>query len=89
MLPDVLVNAGGVIVSHLEWVQNRMGDTWSEEEVNQRLAARLAREAGLCLDYAETHNTTLRTAAYAQAISRITDAMAHQGTHEYFNSLPR
>lgn len=89
VLPDVLVNAGGVIVSHLEWVQNRMGDTWSEDEVNQRLAARLAREAGLCLDYAETHNTTLRTAAYAQAISRITDAMAQQGTHEYFNSLPR
>lgn len=89
VLPDVLVNAGGVIVSHLEWVQNRMGDSWSEEEVNQRLAARLAREAGLCLDYAEAHNTTLRTAAYTQAISRITDAMTQQGTHEYFNSLPR
>jgi len=86
VLPDVLVNSGGVIVSHLEWVQNRIGDSWSEEEVNQRLAARLAREAGLCLDYAEKNGTTLRTAAYAQAISRITDAMAQQGTREYFNN---
>lgn len=89
VLPDVLVNAGGVIVSHLEWVQNRMGDSWSEDEVNQRLAERLAREAGLCMDYAEANNTSLRTAAYAQAISRITDAMTQQGTHEYFNRPPR
>ncbi|MEX0706986.1 MAG: Glu/Leu/Phe/Val dehydrogenase, partial [Woeseia sp.] len=85
LLPDVLVNAGGVIVSHLEWVQNRMGDTWSEEAVNQRLAERLAREAGLCFKYAEENGVTLRTAAYAQAIGRIADAMAHQSTQEYFN----
>lgn len=74
-----------MIVSHLEWVQNRMGDTWSEEEINQRLAERLGREAGYCFEHAEKHRTTLRTAAYAQAIGRIADAMAHQGTREYFN----
>lgn len=85
VLPDVLVNAGGVIVSHLEWVQNRIGDTWSEDDVNRRLAERLAREAGACFDRAEESDTTLRTAAYMQAIGRITDAMAHQGTHDYFN----
>ncbi len=85
VLPDVLVNAGGVIVSHLEWVQNRMGDTWGEEEIHQRLAERLAREAGYCFEYADKHRTSLRTAAYAQAIGRIADAMAHQGTREYFN----
>jgi len=84
LLPDVLVNAGGVIVSHLEWVQNRIGDTWSEEEVNQRLAERLAREAELCFKLAEENGTTLRTAAYSQAIGRIAGAMAHQGTREYF-----
>ncbi|MAC33770.1 Glu/Leu/Phe/Val family dehydrogenase [Parahaliea mediterranea] len=85
VLPDVLVNAGGVIVSHLEWVQNRIGDSWSEEKVNQRLAARLAREARLCFEYAEENATTLRTAAYTQAIGRIADAMARQGTREYFD----
>lgn len=85
VLPDVLVNAGGVIVSHLEWVQNRMGDTWSEEEINQRLSERLGREAGYCYEHSEKHRTTLRTAAYTQAIGRIADAMAHQGTREYFN----
>ena len=85
VLPDVLVNAGGVIVSHLEWVQNRMGDTWSEDEVNRRLTERLAREAGACFDRAEEGNTTLRTAAYTQAIGRIAEAMAQQGTQGYFN----
>lgn len=84
VLPDVLVNAGGVIVSHLEWVQNRMGDTWSEEEINQRLAERLGREADACFESAEESNTTLRSAAYRQAIGRISDAMERQGTREYF-----
>ena len=84
VIPDVLVNAGGVIVSHLEWVQNRIGDAWSENEVNQRLAERLGREAVTCFDRAEEGNTTLRTAAYMQAIDRIIEAMEHQGTREYF-----
>ena len=85
VLPDVLVNAGGVIVSHLEWVQNRIGDTWSEDEVNRRLTERLAREAAACFDRAEEDNITLRTAAYTQAIGRIAEAMTQQGTQGYFN----
>lgn len=86
---DVLVNAGGVIVSHLEWVQNRMGDSWSEEEINQRLAERLDREADACFKRAEESNTTLRSAAYSQAIGRISDAMEHQGTRDYFTGSSR
>lgn len=84
VLPDVLVNAGGVIVSHLEWVQNRMGDTWYEEEINQRLAERLGCEADSCFQCAEETDTTLRSAAYMQAIGRIDEAIEHQGTREYF-----
>ncbi|MDX1458867.1 MAG: Glu/Leu/Phe/Val dehydrogenase [Marinobacter sp.] len=89
VLPDVLVNAGGVIVSHLEWVQNRMGDTWSEKETNQRLAERLGREADACFDRAKKSNAPLRSAAYMQAISRISEAMEHQGTREYFTDTSR
>ncbi len=85
ILPDVLTNTGGVIVSHMEWMQNRMGDNWSESEVNKRLEARLNSAAKTCFDLAQKNNITLRSSAYMQAINRIADAMANQGTREYFN----
>ncbi|MDX1573851.1 MAG: Glu/Leu/Phe/Val dehydrogenase [Methylophaga sp.] len=85
ILPDVLTNTGGVIVSHMEWVQNRTGDNWSESEVIQRLEARLRSAAKTCFELAEKNNVTLRSAAYMLAINRIADAMANQGTREYFN----
>lgn len=52
VLSDVLVNSSGVIVSYMEWVQNRSGDYWSEDEMSQRLNARLAREANACFERA-------------------------------------
>lgn len=84
VLPDVLVNAGGVIVSYMEWIQNRTGDYWSEETVQQRLSERLERETNRCLDLAEKENIPLRTAAYMQGIERIVQAIEDRGTHRYF-----
>jgi glutamate dehydrogenase (NADP+) len=48
----VLVNAGGVIVSHLEWVQNRIGDYWTQETVEQRLTERIGKAAEACSESA-------------------------------------
>lgn len=84
VLPDVLVNAGGVIVSHLEWVQNRAGDYWSEATVEQHLADRLGREAQRCFERAKTEQLPFRTAAYLQGVERIAAAMEHRGTARYF-----
>lgn len=86
ILPDVLVNAGGVIVSHLEWVQNRTGDYWSEETVEQRLDERIGKAAEACFARAEAEQVSLRTAAYLQGVERIADAMSNQGTRTYFNA---
>lgn len=85
VLPDVIVNSGGVIVSHMEWVQNRTGQYWSAQEVEQQLSRTLEREAGRCFDLAEKEQLSLRTAAYIQGVGRISEAMAQQGTQGYFN----
>lgn len=84
VLPDVLANAGGVIVSYLEWIQNRTGDYWSENYVNERLAEQLVGQTELCFDRAEEENIDYRVAAYLQSIERIALAIASRGTQQYF-----
>lgn len=84
VLPDVLVNAGGVTVSYFEWVQNRAGFYWEESEINHRLQNVMDKEAVNIFNLAQKNNTSLRTAAYLHGINRISGAMTEHGTHEYF-----
>ena len=84
IVPDILANAGGVTVSYFEWVQNRAGYYWSLDEVNEKLEKIMLRQFNLVYDLMQEKRIDMRTAAYAQALSRINEAITAQGTRSFF-----
>jgi len=79
IIPDILANAGGVSVSYLEWVQNRMGYYWTEEEVDKKLETIMTSAFRDVYETSKKYETDLRTAAYILALSRVYDAMKALG----------
>jgi glutamate dehydrogenase (NAD(P)+) len=79
VVPDVLANAGGVIVSYYEWVQNLQHFQWDVREVNEKLANRMHRAYRDVAARAAQRGTTLRAAAYEIAIERVLEAARTRG----------
>ena len=86
VLPDILVNAGGVIVSYFEWVQNRMGNYWELKEIHDKLKRMMDDSFFEVYNIAKEKKIDFRTAAYVIALQRINEAIEAKGTSRYFKS---
>ena len=73
VVPDILSNAGGVVVSYFEWVQNLQSFSWGEEEVNSRLKGIMDNAFKEVYEIAKENNVSLRTGAYMIAIRRLVE----------------
>lgn len=80
VVPDILANAGGVVVSYFEWVQNLHGLFWDEAEVNRNLEHIMTTSFDRVWRFSGDEQVTLRTGAYMLAVKRVADSLRDRGT---------
>ena len=81
VIPDILANAGGVTTSYFEWVQDRYGYFWEEDEVNTRLERKMHEAFHTVLDTSLKYKCDMRTAAYIVAIERVASVTKLRGMY--------
>ena len=79
IVPDILANAGGVVVSYFEWVQSRAQFYWELDEVERRLEIYMRRALDLVLSTAKAYDSSLREAAFIVAVERVANAIEKRG----------
>ena len=81
LVPDILANAGGVVVSYFEWVQDLQAFFWEEGEINRRLENLMHRAFATVWGVAEQKQGTLREAAYSLALDKVAQATLVRGIY--------
>ena len=81
IVPDILANSSGVTTSYFEWVQDRYGYFWTEQEVNERLERKMCEAFDDVLQTALKYNVDMRTAAYVVAINRVATVTKMRGMY--------
>jgi glutamate dehydrogenase (NAD(P)+) len=81
VVPDILANAGGVVLSYFEWVQNRQGMPWLDVVIAKRLRRFMAEGWDAVIASQEEHSVSLRMAAHMEAVRRVNDADTLRGIY--------
>jgi glutamate dehydrogenase (NAD(P)+) len=81
VIPDVLCNAGGVIVSYFEWAQNRAALAWTLDEINERLRRQILAAAEAVANRSLAEGISTRLAAHAIAVERVAEATRFRGLY--------
>ena len=79
VIPDVVCNAGGVIVSYFEWLQNKQSEYWDLDEVDQKLHAKITAAYDRVRDTARQRQVDWRTAAYIVALTHLETVYKERG----------
>ncbi|MEM4401874.1 MAG: Glu/Leu/Phe/Val dehydrogenase [Candidatus Caldarchaeum sp.] len=79
VVPDILANAGGVAVSYLEWVQNLKRESWSLEEVNSKMEAKIVKGFRDVMDTSRKHGVSMRQGAMVLAVGKVAEAINYLG----------
>jgi glutamate dehydrogenase (NAD(P)+) len=81
VLPDILANAGGVVVSYLEWVQGLSYLFWDEERVNREMEQLMVQAYRQVMQHSKVQQIPLRLSAYTLGVGRVAQALSDRGLY--------